>query len=127
MTSWIVNALLDLTQKQGANRVFEVNLRVGKLRALSIEQLQFCYGVLSKGTLLEGSRLNIEQVAGKARCASCNYAGQFDPEGDEYHFGIPLLVCPSCGGSLSVEGGDDCVIARVKMEIQSSAETHVVS
>ena len=126
VTSWIVDALLVLARKQGAERVLEVNLRVGKLRALSIEQLQFCYDVLSKHTLLEGSHLNIEQTAGKAHCNSCGYAGEFDPNGDEYHFGLPLLVCPTCGGSLFVEGGDECVIARVRLEIPSSTEPHVV-
>ena len=126
VTSLIVEALLDLAGRQRANRVLEINLRVGKLRALSLDQLRFCYGVLSRGTILEGSRLIIEQSVGKVRCDNCGYAGEFDPEGDEYHFGLRPFVCQSCGSSLSVEGGDECVISKVRMQLPSSAETPAV-
>ncbi len=126
VTSWIVDALLELVRKQGASQVSEVHLRVGKLRALSLEQLRFCYGVLSKGTVLEGSRLLIEQNVGKVRCDNCGYCGEFDPEGDTYHFGILPLACPMCDGIVSVEGGDECVITKVRMQVPS-AENPVIS
>jgi hydrogenase nickel incorporation protein HypA/HybF len=122
MTSWIVDALLELTTKQQAKRVLEVNLRIGKLRVLSIDQVKFCYGILTKGTVLEGSKLVVEETAGKVRCGSCGYSGEFNPEGDAYHFGIPPLICPTCGGSLAIEGGDECVITRVRMELPSETK-----
>jgi hydrogenase nickel incorporation protein HypA/HybF len=122
VTSWIVDALLDLVKKQGASKVLEVHLRVGKLRALSLDQLRFCYDVLSKENALEGSNLIIEESAGKVRCVNCSYQGEFNPEGDAYHFGLPPLSCPHCGGSVSVEGGDECVITKVRMQIPSAVE-----
>jgi hydrogenase nickel incorporation protein HypA/HybF len=119
MTSWIVDALLDLARKQQSKQVLEVHLRIGKLRVLSVDQVKFCYGILTKGTVLEGSNLIVEEPPGKVRCGNCGYSGEFDPEGDAYHFGIPPLICPVCGGSLVIEGGDECVITRVRMQLPS--------
>lgn len=121
VTSWIVEALLDLVRKQGSKRVLEVHLRIGKLRALSTDQVGFCYGVLSKGTVLEGSQLIIEESAGKVRCTNCGYQGEFNPEGDAYHFGLPPLICPTCSSSLLIEGGDECVITKVRLQLPSTA------
>ena len=122
VTSWIVEALLDLVKRQGASRVVEVHLRIGTLRALSIEQVKFCYGVLARGTPLQGSRLIIEEVPGRLRCSACGYRGEFNPHDDAYHFGIPPLACPECGAALLIEGGDECVIAKVRMLLPSAGE-----
>jgi len=123
VTSWIVEALLDLVKKQGASRAVEVHLRIGSLRALSNEQVKFCYGVLAKGTALEGSKLVIEEVPGRLRCSACSYRGEFNPQDDAYHFGIPPLACPECGQALEIEGGDECVIAKVRMQLPSAGES----
>lgn len=122
VTSLIVDALLDLARRQSASQVLEVNLKIGKLRALSLDQLRFCYEVLCKGNVLEGSTLIIEESPGELRCVNCDYRNEFNPAGDAYHFGLPPMSCPDCGGSLSVEGGDDCVITKVRMRIPSSPE-----
>ena len=122
VTSWIVDALLDLAKRHGASRVLEVHLRIGSLRTLSIDQVKFCYGVLAKGTTLQGSRLVIEEVPGKLRCSACSYLGEFNPQDDAYHFGIPPLVCPECGAALLIEGGNECVIAKVRMLLPSAGE-----
>jgi hydrogenase nickel incorporation protein HypA/HybF len=123
VTSWIVEALFDLVKKEGADRVFEVHLRIGKLRALSLDQVRFCYDVLAKGTALEGSSLIIEESAGRVRCVNCSYHAEFNPEGDTYHFGLPPLSCPQCGSSVSVEGGDECVITKIRMQVPSALES----
>jgi hydrogenase nickel incorporation protein HypA/HybF len=122
VTSWIVEALLDLVNKHGATRVVEVHLRIGSLRALSIDQVKFCYDVLAKGTVLQGSRLIIEEVPGKLRCTACKYRGEFNSHDDAFHFGIPPLACPECGEALSIEGGDECVIAKVRMLLPSAGD-----
>lgn len=120
ITSAIVDALFDLANKQGAKRVLEVYLRIGKLRSLSSEQVRFSYGILTKGTILQGSKLIIEETDAHIRCAECGYKGQLDPRDDlGYHFAIPSLQCPHCQSPLSIEGGDECVITKVRMELPS--------
>jgi hydrogenase nickel insertion protein HypA len=121
--SSIVESVLDLATKQGASRVLEVHLRIGKLRALSVEQLRFSYGILAEGGILGGSQLIIEESAGSLRCGRCGYHSEFDPGGDSsFHFGIPPLICPRCNGTLSIEGGDECLITSIRMVLPTNAE-----
>jgi hydrogenase nickel insertion protein HypA len=118
VASLIVDALLDLAKKQGSKRVLDVHLRVGKLRSLSTEQVKFSYGILTKGTILEGSRLIVEEVTANVHCPKCGYDSKLDPDGDSsYHFALPSLVCPRCRDALSIIGGDECIISKVKMEL----------
>lgn len=119
ITSSLVDAVLDLAKQKGSSRVLEVYLKVGKLRALSLDQVRFSYGILVKGTLLEGSRLFITEVPGNVRCSACGYHAELDMD---FHFGIAPLACPQCATPLLIEGGDECVISRVRM-LQPSKET----
>jgi hydrogenase nickel incorporation protein HypA/HybF len=112
ITSSLVDAILDLAKQQGSNKVLEVHLRVGKLRALSLDQVKFCYRILVKGTILDGSRLLIKEAEANIRCGTCGYHEEFQ---SDFHFGIPPLVCPQCGNPLTLEGGDECVITKVRM------------
>ena len=112
----LVNTVIDFAQKDGTQRkVLEVHLRVGKLRGISIEQLTFSYGILTKGTLLNGSRLIVKETPAKAHCQKCNFKDTFQFADESYHFGIPALSCPRCGGPLELEGGDEIVIAKIRM------------
>ncbi len=123
ITSSLVEALLDLAKQQGSRQVLEVHLRIGKLRALSTDQVRFSYDVLAKGTILEGSKLLVEESNGRVECTACGYKGEFDREGAfAFHFGLPPLLCPVCGKALAIEGGDECVITRVRMVHPSVAE-----
>jgi len=118
IASLIVDSLLDLARKQGSTRVLDVYLKIGELRSISTEQVMFSYGVLTRGTMLEGSRLIIEEVPANVRCSKCGYDEKFHSDDTlSFHFAPPALVCPRCGGALSIDGGDECVISRVKMEL----------
>jgi hydrogenase nickel incorporation protein HypA/HybF len=126
ITTSIVETILDLAKKQEAQRVLEAHLRIGKLRALSSEQVKFCYDVLAKGTPLEGSKLIIEEVNGRVRCNNCSYHEEFNSQDDTYHFGIPTLVCPLCGSPMVIEGGDELIIAKVRMMLPTSISKSAV-
>ena len=116
----LVEALFEIAKKQSSTKVIEVQLKVGKLRALSLDQLRFSYEVLSRGTLLQGSQLIIEETSGSARCPNCNYVQELPETGDfTYHFGLPRMNCPKCETPLILEGGDECLITKVRMVIPS--------
>jgi hydrogenase nickel incorporation protein HypA/HybF len=116
----LVETLFDIAKKHSSTKVIEVQVKVGKLRLLSLDQLRFSYELLSKGTLLEGSRLNIEETPAVARCPNCNYAEELNETGDfSFHFGLPRMNCPKCAANLLLEGGDECLITKVRMIIPS--------
>ena len=70
----IQNALqLALTQAraQGAQRLHQLRLRVGVLSGVVPEALEFAFEVVSRGTMAEGGRLEVETVPAACWCAAC--------------------------------------------------------
>jgi len=115
----LVEELLEIAKKESSNKIVEVHLKIGKLRLISVDQLRFSYEILSKGTLLEGSQLTIEETPGFTRCPNCGYAQQFETSDMSFHFILPTMKCPKCLSDLQVEGGDECVITKVRMTLPS--------
>jgi hydrogenase nickel incorporation protein HypA/HybF len=115
----LVDALLEIAKKQSAIKVLAVQLKVGKLRLISLDQLRFSYEILSKGTLLEGSRLTIKETPGITTCPNCGYSREFETGDMSFHFTLPTMKCPKCATDLKIEGGDECVITKVRMSLPS--------
>jgi len=116
MTTQIVETVLQEAEKHNAKRVTEVHLVIGKLTFLGLEQVRFSYDVLVKGTILESSKLYIEEKNGVVKCSSCGYEGDFMYEDDPmYHLPTPTLRCPKCGGVVDIVGGRECTIKSIKL------------
>lgn len=71
----IIEALLTQVQQELRTHpdavVRSVRMRVGKLRQAAPETLTFCYDAAVRGTSLEGSRLDVEELPAEARCRRC--------------------------------------------------------
>jgi hydrogenase nickel incorporation protein HypA/HybF len=117
----LVETVLEIAKKQSSSKVLEVQLKVGKLRLLSLDQLRFSYEIIAKGTILEGSTLRIEEIPGNAKCPNCEYSEQLETSDLTFHFGLPRMNCPKCETPLVVEGGDECLITKLRLMIPSEA------
>jgi hydrogenase nickel incorporation protein HypA/HybF len=123
VASSIVESVLELAKQQNSSRIVEVRMRIGKLRVLSIDQLKFSYEILSKGTVLEGSQLTIQETDGSVSCPKCGYTNRMELDDASFHFGIPSMLCPTCGANLTIEGGDECIITKVRMLIPTTQKS----
>ena len=52
-------------------RVTRVTLDVGDLSGILADSIAFCFDVVAKGTALDGARLDIRRIAGRAKCQDC--------------------------------------------------------
>ncbi|MCU1348520.1 MAG: hydrogenase expression/synthesis HypA [Acidobacteria bacterium] len=68
----IVEGAEEEAARCGAAGVSSVHLRLGLLTGVVKEALLFAYEHACKGTLLEGSRLLIEDVPVLIQCGTCN-------------------------------------------------------
>jgi hydrogenase nickel incorporation protein HypA/HybF len=59
------------SQRAAGARVRRVTLEIGRLTCVAPDALRFCYDVCTEGTGLEGSELEIVEIAGRARCRAC--------------------------------------------------------
>ena len=92
ITQSVVEIALRTAEAQGAQKIHSLTLEIGSLAGVVPEALEFCYEACSQGSLLEGSRLIIEEVPARARCRDC---------GKEYVLGDLLACCPACGSAAS--------------------------
>ena len=73
ITTQIVESVLQEAKKRNAKKVVEVQLVIGKLTFLNPEQVRFWYEVLTKDTIMESSKLKIEESEGIVKCPRCGY------------------------------------------------------
>lgn len=118
MTSQIVRSVLAEAEKRGAKKITEVHLIIGRLTFLGPEQVRFAYEALTQGTIMEGSRLVVEEQEGIVKCSNCGYEGGFKYEDDSlYHVPVPTLACPKCGNIVGIMSGKECTIKSIKMMV----------
>lgn len=77
-------------ERQGAERLKEVRLKIGELTAVEPESLRFCFEAITEGTIMEGAVLSIEEIGLTAYCPTCNTEFKLDR-----YF---TTLCPGCGG-----------------------------
>ena len=65
--------------------------------------------IVTRGTVLEGSKFNIEREEVRVRCKTCGYEGPADSlESDYLDHSIPVIACPKCGGGVDITAGQAC-------------------
>ena len=95
-------------------RVKEVRLRVGALASVVEDSLQFCYGIATEGTPLEGSKLVVNAVPVVMRCESCS--------ADVEIASLQSFRCPRCNAPVSnLLQGRELEIESI--EIEEAEET----
>jgi hydrogenase nickel incorporation protein HypA/HybF len=88
-------------------KVQRVSLEIGKLSAIMPDSVRFCFDVCSKGTVLEGAKLEIIEIPGLARCRRC---------GVEVPLEQPFGIC-TCGSvELDVIAGQELRIKEMEIE-----------
>jgi hydrogenase nickel incorporation protein HypA/HybF len=85
----VTETLAALPESSRGVRVLEVRLRVGVLASVIPESLEFCYGIASEGTPLEGSRLVVNVLPVVVHCAACAQDAELE--------GVQSFRCPRCG------------------------------
>jgi len=116
MTTQIVENVLREAEKHNAKKVMEVHLVIGKLTFLGAEQVRFSYNILVDGTIMEGSKLYIQEKNGVVKCSNCGYEGDLMHEDNPmYHVPAPTLRCPKCGELVNIVGGKECTIKSIRI------------
>jgi hydrogenase nickel incorporation protein HypA/HybF len=115
IVSSLVESVLEFLERHGAKRVVAVRLAVGELTCVEGEQLRFCYNLVTEGTPIAESELEIEQTKALVRCLDCNFRGPPNYwDGVLSSRRIPLLQCPECGHAVEAIEGHECKIQTIR-------------
>ena len=106
LSSAIVNTVVKHAQ---GRQVSVVTLRVGALRQVVPDTLDFYFGFVAEGTVCEGARLDQELVPARLRCARCE---------SEWELDLPVFMCPACGssGRIEVASGEEFEVESIQVE-----------
>lgn len=112
----VVNVALEASRRAGHQPVARVRIEVGEFAVATRESLETAFEVLTRGTPLQGTRLDIAEVPGYAVCDACRFEGSAAELGDELCEPPALLLCPRCGVPLRVTSGAGISVIDVQLE-----------
>ena len=95
-----------VVERVGDARVTRVHLEIGRLAAVAPEAMSFCFDVCARGTSLEGARLEIASIPGRARCRAC---------GGERSIESYVDLCDCGAADLAVLAGEELRIKSVEV------------
>ena len=103
------SAIVNTVAKHAAGRrVTVVNLRVGRLRQVVPDTLEFYFEFVARDSVCEGARLEQELIPARLRCRSCKH---------EWAIEIPAFRCPACAGSdVAIASGDEFEVESIQVE-----------
>ncbi len=103
------SAIVNTAVKHAAGRqVTLVSLRVGRLRQVVPDTLEFYFEFVARDTVCDGARLELELVDAVLRCNPC---------GTEWEIEIPAFRCPTCEGSdVEIASGNEFEVESIEVE-----------
>jgi hydrogenase nickel incorporation protein HypA/HybF len=96
-----------VAERVGGRKVQRVSLAVGRLSGVVAESVYFYFDLCTEGTPLEGSKLEIIDIPGRARCRSCGFEVELEDM-------IALCTCGSA--DLEILSGEELTIREVELE-----------
>jgi hydrogenase nickel incorporation protein HypA/HybF len=103
------SAIVATVEKHAeGRRVAVVTLRVGRLRQVVPETLEFYFEFVARDTVCDGARLEQEIVEARLRCTPCT---------TEWSIDEPSFRCPSCGGAdVTIAAGNEFQVESIEVE-----------
>jgi hydrogenase nickel incorporation protein HypA/HybF len=105
----IVEMAEEESGRHGSARILSVHMRLGKLSGVVREALLSSYEMACEATVLEGSRLVIEEVPVEIFCSKCATRRPLQT--------IQLFCCPVCGTpAMDVVQGKELEVIALEFE-----------
>jgi hydrogenase nickel incorporation protein HypA/HybF len=103
------SAILGTVLKHAhGRRVTQVDVRIGWLRQVVPETLEFYFGFVTRDTVCEAARLELEVVPARLECAAC---------AEQWELDLPVFRCPACSSSdVTVIQGNEFEVESIEIE-----------
>ena len=106
----LCGSIANIVTRHAAGRpVSVIHVQVGQLRQVVPDTLVFCWELVSEGTPLAGSRIDVEAIPARIRCRACDRVTEV---GD-----LPVFVCGACGGTdTEITSGEEFMITSLELD-----------
>lgn len=111
----IVRNVLNAVKENNGKKVLSIQLEIGELALLNVEQVTFWIHELFKGSVAEGAKVKVKTVQARIQCESCGYKGGIGLDRqDPFQHAIPYS-CPKCHSfQINVEKGRECTLRKIQ-------------
>ncbi len=104
----IVDIAESYAKREGASKILKITLDLGEHSGAVAESVEFCFDACSRGTMAEGSVLEINRVKAEALCAGC---------GTTFHPETAIFICPRCGDiGANLVAGEELQVHKMEVE-----------
>jgi len=116
ISSEIVQNVLDTAKTNDGKKVVSVQLEIGELALLNVEQVTFWIHELFKGSVAEGAKIKVKTIKARIQCESCGYKGGMNPDRQDSFRHVIFYSCPKCSSfQIKVEKGRECTLRRIQV------------
>jgi len=116
ISSEIVKAVLDTAEKNNGKKVLSVQLEIGELTLLNVEQIAFWIQELFKGSIAENTKVKVRRIKARVSCEGCGYKGGGKSDQEDAFKHYALQRCPQCHSfQIKVEKGKECTLRRIQV------------
>lgn len=108
IASSITDTVLKEVDKRCLSSVHSITLRIGVLTAIEPAALMFGFEAMTKGTLLENTKLKIESIPISGTCQTCK---------NEFEIQRFVFICPVCSSNdIKTVRGNELEITSIEVE-----------
>jgi len=112
----IVRSVLDAVKENSGKKVLLIQLEIGELTLLNVEQVTFWIHELFKGSVAEGAKVKVRTIKARIMCESCGYKGSLRSDREDSLTPLTLLTCPRCNSfQWKVEKGRECILRKIQV------------
>lgn len=104
----ILDIALKTAEENGAKKINNVAVRIGKMSAVDEASLRFAFDALKIGTIAENSEFEYMEVPLKGRCEECGSESELDGY---------FVLCPKCNsGRVQILSGNELEVAYIDVD-----------
>ena len=89
VTKGLLKICLEEGEKHKIKKIRKINIKVGELTDLLPACIEYYFNIVSKDTIAENTKINVEKIPVEIKCNECGYRGVL---------GKNNYVCPKCKG-----------------------------
>ena len=117
----IARSLIDLAseyaEENQARAIDHIFVRLGVLSGM-LRPLHFCFTSAARGTICEGAKLDIEEVAVTVECSHCGQVG--------YPVNLHSMRCPKCfSTTVRIVTGNEMQLVSIKVNTARDSHEHL--
>ena len=115
ISSEIVKSVLEAAEKHHGKKVLSIQMDIGELTLLSIEQVTFWIKELFRGSVAEGAKIKVNMIKTRIRCEACGFHGRPASKPEDLFQHLGPISCLKCGSfQVKNEKGRECNLRKIQ-------------